>query len=451
MNEIKDAEIITEDSTTEEIVDNNVTLAEEASSLNDIVELTNEQQAEMNMMELIKKDLYPTINNEEKELLDKYDILKTGMAGINKAVEDVYKGELSKFVEKEIDILNTLYTSSPSDIKLRRLVETDEGDLAKKEKEYTEYSLDDEFMSDDANFGILTYLREELELGSKVIENYTVTVDNVKYYLKDLYLSLMDEKEGDNTYRLFTPKIKVIKESLLDALKITDIKSTDEDGEYKGREAISSEVNVIDTKIDTYLYLLSFPTKIEIENYTEFTSKYAYVTAIHLLFNEEEVLEDFTEILGYYKSKYNKDATIKIDYKNNRIVQSHMIKGALKDVDKRNSYEAYAGLTELVDDTARLLLIALSAIINKNSDINGLITQTQEKKPLFDRDLEFLIESHIIKRYRKGFNNGILKLIPSLYSTMYNTLDKNYFFTVFFSLSNKIAAMIKDNTTEIIN
>ena len=73
--------------------------------------------------------------------------------------------------------------------KLRRLVETDEGDLAKKEKEYTEYSLDDEFMSDDANFGILTYLREELELGSKVIENYTVTVDNVKYYLKDLYLS----------------------------------------------------------------------------------------------------------------------------------------------------------------------------------------------------------------------------------------------------------------------
>ena len=451
MNEIKDAEIITEDSITEEIVDNNVTLVQEASSLNDIVELTNEQQAEMNMMELIKKDLYPTINNEEKELLDKYDILKTGMAGINKAVEDVYKGELSKFVEKEIDILNTLYTSSPSDIKLRRLVETDEGDLAKKEKEYTEYSLDDEFMSDDANFGILTYLREELELGSKVIENYTVTVDNVKYYLKDLYLSLMDEKEGDNTYRLFTPNIKVIKESLLDALKITDIKSTDADGEYKGREAISSEVNVIDTKIDTYLYLLSFPTKIEIENYTEFTSKYAYVTAIHLLFNEEEVLEDFTEILGYYKSKYNKDATIKIDYKNNRIVQSHMIKGALKDVDKRNSYEAYAGLTELVDDTARLLLIALSAFINKNSDINGLITQTQEKKPLFDRDLEFLIESLIIKRYRKGFNNGILKLIPSLYSTMYNTLDKNYFFTVFFSLSNKIAAMIKDNTTEIIN
>ena len=100
MNEIKDAEIITEDSITEEIVDNNVTLAEEASSLNDIVELTNEQQAEMSMMELIKKDLYPTINNEEKELLDKYDILKTGMAGINKAVEDVYKGELSKFVEK---------------------------------------------------------------------------------------------------------------------------------------------------------------------------------------------------------------------------------------------------------------------------------------------------------------------------------------------------------------
>ena len=143
MNEIKDAEIITEDSTTEEIVDNNVTLAEEASSLNDIVELTNEQQAEMSMMELIKKDLYPTINDEEKELLDKYDILKTGMAGINKAVEDVYKGELSKFVEKEIDILNTLYTSSPSDIKLRRLVETDEGDLAKKEKEYTEYSLDE--------------------------------------------------------------------------------------------------------------------------------------------------------------------------------------------------------------------------------------------------------------------------------------------------------------------
>ena len=45
MNEIKDAEIITEDSITEEIVDNNVTLAEEASSLNDIVELTNEQQA----------------------------------------------------------------------------------------------------------------------------------------------------------------------------------------------------------------------------------------------------------------------------------------------------------------------------------------------------------------------------------------------------------------------
>ena len=261
----------------------------------------------------------------------------------------------------------------------------------------------------------------------------------------------MDEKEGDNTYRLFTPNIKVIKESLLDALKITDIKSTDDDGEYKGREAISSEVNVIDTKIDTYLYLLSFPTKIEIENYTEFTSKYAYVTAIHLLFNEEEVLEDFTEILGYYKSKYNKDATIKIDYKNNRIVQSHMIKGALKDVDKKNSYEAYAGLTELVDDTARLLLIALSAFINKNSDINGLITQTQEKKPLFDRDLEFLIESLIIKRYRKGFNNGILKLIPSLYSTMYNTLDKNYFFTVFFSLSNKIAAMIKDNTIEIIN
>ena len=242
----------------------------------------------MNMMELIKKDLYPTINDEEKELLDKYDILKTGMAGINKAVEDVYKGELSKFVEKEIDILNTLYTSSPSDIKLRRLVETDEGDLAKKEKEYTEYSLDDEFMSDDANFGILTYLREELELGSKVIENYTVTVDNVKYYLKDLYLSLMDEKEGDNTYRLFTPNIKVIKESLLDALKITDIKSTDDDGEYKGREAISSEVNVIDTKIDTYLYLLSFPTKIEIENYTEFTSKYAYVTAIHLLFKKSK-------------------------------------------------------------------------------------------------------------------------------------------------------------------
>ena len=71
MNEIKDAEIITEDSITEEIVDNNVTLAEEASSLNNIVELTNEQQSEMNMMELIKKDLYPTINNEEKELLDK--------------------------------------------------------------------------------------------------------------------------------------------------------------------------------------------------------------------------------------------------------------------------------------------------------------------------------------------------------------------------------------------
>ena len=69
MNEIKDAEIITEDSITEEIVDNNVTLAEEASSLNNIVELTNEQQSEMNMMELIKKDLYPTINNEEKELL----------------------------------------------------------------------------------------------------------------------------------------------------------------------------------------------------------------------------------------------------------------------------------------------------------------------------------------------------------------------------------------------
>lgn len=128
-----------------------------------------------------------------------------------------------------------------------------------------------------------------------------------------------------------------------------------------------------------------------------------------------------------------------------------MIKGALKDIDKRNSYEAFAGLTELVDDTSRLFLIALSSFINKNSDIDGLITKTQQKQPLFDKDLTFLIESVVIKRYRKGFNNGILKLIPSLYSTMYDTLDRNYFFTIFFSLSKKISEIIADKQDNKIN
>lgn len=446
MEEIKELNGITEVELVEEV--NNV--IQEIEDVTD-VELTEEQKTEINMMDMIKKDLYPTINDEEKEMLEKYDILNTGMAGINKAVEDVYKGELSKFIEQEIEILNTLYTSSPDEIKLRRLVETDKGDIDNKRQSYTNYSLDEQFMNDESNIGVLTYLKEELELANNTIDNYTITVDNVKYYLKDLYLSLMDEKEGDNVYRLFTPNVKLIKEVLLETFKIEDIKEEDEDGNVKPIAEMRKEVGTIDTKIDTYLYLLSFPTKIEVENYTEFTSKYAYVTAIHIIFNEEEVISDFISELGYYKSKYNSKGLNKIDYISNRTSQRHMIKGALKDIDKRNSYEAFAGLTELVDDTSRLFLIALSSFINKNSDIDGLITKTQQKQPLFDKDLTFLIESVVIKRYRKGFNNGILKLIPSLYSTMYDTLDRNYFFTIFFSLSKKISEIIADKQDNKIN
>ena len=225
MEEIKELNGITEVELVEEV--NNV--IQEIEDVTD-VELTEEQKTEINMMDMIKKDLYPTINDEEKEMLEKYDILNTGMAGINKAVEDVYKGELSKFIEQEIEILNTLYTSSPDEIKLRRLVETDKGDIDNKRQSYTNYSLDEQFMNDESNIGVLTYLKEELELANNTIDNYTITVDNVKYYLKDLYLSLMDEKEGDNVYRLFTPNVKLIKEVLLETFKIEDIKEEDEDG-----------------------------------------------------------------------------------------------------------------------------------------------------------------------------------------------------------------------------
>ena len=327
MEEIKELNGITEVELVEEV--NNV--IQEIEDVTD-VELTEEQKTEINMMDMIKKDLYPTINDEEKEMLEKYDILNTGMAGINKAVEDVYKGELSKFIEQEIEILNTLYTSSPDEIKLRRLVETDKGDIDNKRQSYTNYSLDEQFMNDESNIGVLTYLKEELELANNTIDNYTITVDNVKYYLKDLYLSLMDEKEVDNVYRLFTPNVKLIKEVLLESFKIEDIKEEDEDGNVKPIAEMRKEVGTIDTKIDTYLYLLSFPTKIEVENYTEFTSKYAYVTAIHIIFNEEEVISDFISELGYYKSKYNSKGLNKIDYISNRTSQRHMIKGALKDI-----------------------------------------------------------------------------------------------------------------------
>ena len=410
-----------------------------------IDEFSKEQIEEHNIVDLVRKEIYPTANEHERKLLDEYDILNTGMAGINKAVEDIYKNELSKFIESEPTLLNTLYTSNINEIKTRRLVETVPGDINTKKESYAKYSIDEDFIRDENNFGILNFLESEIKLANPEIENFTIIVDSVKYYMKDIFLYLMDEKEGDNVYRLFTPNVKFIEQNLLEAYKISDIKIT-EDAINETTPVAKEEVEKIDNKINTYLYLLSFNSNIEVQEYTEFVSKYAYVTAIHMLFDEKETVDEFVEELNYYKTKYSKTGTVKIDYSSNKVSQRFVVKSAIKNIDKGSTHIAAQGINELIKDSTNLFTIALSSFINKNSNISQLIDKVQNNKELlFDKELTFLIEKVIIKRYRKGFNEGLLKLTPSLYNTMYNTIDKNYFFTIFYLLSKDIANIIGDN------
>ena len=450
----KKEDVVNTDTTEAEVVEAEVVEVEEVQSLTGNVEVdqlihefSKEQVEEHNLIDMLRKEIYPTSNEHEKKLLDEYDILNTGMAGINRAVEDIYKNELSKFIETEPTLLNTLYTSNLNEIKTQRVVETNIGDINKKKEDYAKYAADESFIKDENNFGVLNFLESEIKLANSEIENFTITVDSVKYYIKDRYLYLMDEKEGDNVYRLFTPNVKIIEEDLLEAYKIRDIKITEStiDEHAKAKESVEK----IDNKINTYLYLLSFNSNIEVQEYTEFVSKYAYVTAIHMLFDEKETIDEFLEELHYYKTKYSKEGTVKIDYTSNGTLQRFTVKAAIKDIDKGSTHIAAQGINELIHDSVNLFTIALSSFINKNPDIHGLIVKVQNNKELlFDKELTFLIRKVVIKRYRKGFNEGLLKLTPSLYNTMYNTIDKNYFFTMFYLLSKDIANIIGDNITK---
>ena len=250
-----------------------------------------------------------TLSKEDIQLLEENNVL-SGNFKLTDMVSSSVRTSLIELLKSEPQILEYIYTSDSTIIKKKIVEEAYPGHELEVRATMEQMIQEDLATSaaglDVTHAGFIEAIREQLSFGDINNRIFDLTIDGIRYYIKDEFLNPLRKLEGDAKYHLYSLNALNIEKALADLMTPATPYVRKDDSEEEYDKEIEENSIDVSTRIQSFSFLLLELFKVQVEEFNMFCHKYAYKSIISELFTVEPMV---TELAGYMISKNTRQAS----------------------------------------------------------------------------------------------------------------------------------------------
>ena len=395
-----------------------------------------------------------TLSKEDIQLLEDNNVL-SGNFKLSDMVTNSVRVSLVELLKNEPQILEYIYTSDSTIIKKKIVEEAYPGHELEMRARMEQMIQEDLAAAEEqpglhdihAYAGFIEAIREQLNFGDINNRIFDLTIDGVRYYIKDEFLNPLRKLEGDNKYHLYSLNALNIEKALSDVMMPTTpyVRKDDSEQEYdKETEENSNDVNA---RIQSFSFLLIELFKVQVEEFNMFCHKYAYKSIIGELFAVEPMV---SELAGYMVSINTRQAKGKKRNRHTGIgyYKQKLLKRISKKIGDNYTPDIETDILDMLNDTSNMYKIQykLSLKLSEDTfDIEAELEKARNNDIIVDKEIDELLTFNIIRAYYLGFTSTVsLGSIPAIQYALYQPIDNNYIGKQLF-----LVAMVAQHVNEI--
>lgn len=395
-----------------------------------------------------------TLSKEDIQLLEDNNVL-SGNFKLSDMVTNSVRVSLVELLKNEPQILEYIYTSDSTIIKKKIVEEAYPGHELEMRARMEQMIQEDLAAAEEqpglhdihAYAGFIEAIREQLNFGDINNRIFDLTIDGVRYYIKDEFLNPLRKLEGDNKYHLYSLNALNIEKALSDVMMPTTpyVRKDDSEQEYdKETEENSNDVNA---RIQSFSFLLIELFKVQVEEFNMFCHKYAYKSIIGELFAVEPMV---SELAGYMVSRNTRQAKGKKRNRHTGIgyYKQKLLKRISKKIGDNYTPDIETDILDMLNDTSNMYKIQykLSCKLSEDTfDIEAELEKARNNDIIVDKEIDELLIFSIIRAYYLGFTSTVsLGSIPAIQYALYQPIDNNYIGKQLF-----LVAMVAQHVNEI--
>lgn len=395
-----------------------------------------------------------TLSKEDIQLLEDNNVL-SGNFKLSDMVTNSVRVSLVELLKNEPQILEYIYTSDSTIIKKKIVEEAYPGQELEMRARMEQMIQEDLAAAEEqpglhdihAYAGFIEAIREQLNFGDINNRIFDLTIDGVRYYIKDEFLNPLRKLEGDNKYHLYSLNALNIEKALSDVMMPTTpyVRKDDSEQEYdKETEENSNDVNA---RIQSFSFLLIELFKVQVEEFNMFCHKYAYKSIIGELFAVEPMV---SELAGYMVSRNTRQAKGKKRNRHTGIgyYKQKLLKRISKKIGDNYTPDIETDILDMLNDTSNMYKIQykLSRKLSEDTfDIEAELEKARNNDIIVDKEIDELLTFSIIRAYYLGFTSTVsLGSIPAIQYALYQPIDNNYIGKQLF-----LVAMVAQHVNEI--
>lgn len=395
-----------------------------------------------------------TLSKEDIQLLEDNNVL-SGNFKLSDMVTNSVRVSLVELLKNEPQILEYIYTSDSTIIKKKIVEEAYPGHELEMRARMEQMIQEDLAAAEEqpglhdihAYAGFIEAIREQLNFGDINNRIFDLTIDGVRYYIKDEFLNPLRKLEGDNKYHLYSLNALNIEKALSDVMMPTTpyVRKDDSEQEYdKETEENSNDVNA---RIQSFSFLLIELFKVQVEEFNMFCHKYAYKSIIGELFAVEPMV---SELAGYMVSRNTRQAKGKKRNRHTGIgyYKQKLLKRISKKIGDNYTPDIETDILDMLNDTSNMYKIQykLSLKLSEDTfDIEAELEKARNNDIIVDKEIDELLIFSIIRAYYLGFTSTVsLGSIPAIQYALYQPIDNNYIGKQLF-----LVAMVAQHVNEI--
>ena len=373
-----------------------------------------------------------TLSKEDIKLLEDNNVL-SGNFKLSDMVSTSVKTSIIETLKKEPQILEYIYTSDSTTIKKKIVTEAYTGyeaEVIASMEDMIQKDLAAEADGKDIMYsGFIEAIREQLSFSDINNRIFDITIDGVRYYIKDDYLNSLRTLEGDNKYNLYSLNALKIEKALSEVMTPNTpyVRKDDSEKEYeKEVEENSLEIN---TRIQSFSFLLIELFKIQIEEFNMFCHKYAYKSIVGELFSVDSMV---AELANYMISRTSRTAKGKKRNRNTSIgyYKQKLLKRISKKIGDNYNSDIETDILDMLNDTSNMYKIQykLSCKAPEDSfDIAEELEKARNNDIIISKEMDEILTYIIIRAYYLGFTGTVsLGSIPAIQYALYQPIDNNY-------------------------
>ncbi len=373
-----------------------------------------------------------TLSKEDIQLLEENNVL-SGNFKLTDMVSSSVRTSLIELLKSEPQILEYIYTSDSTIIKKKIVEEAYPGHELEVRATMEQMIQEDLATSaaglDVTHAGFIEAIREQLSFGDINNRIFDLTIDGIRYYIKDEFLNPLRKLEGDAKYHLYSLNALNIEKALADVMTPATpyVRKDDSEEEYD-KETEENSVDV-STRIQSFSFLLLELFKVQVEEFNMFCHKYAYKSIISELFTVEPMV---TELAGYMISKNTRQAKGKKRNRHTGIgyYKQKLLKRISKKIGDNYTPDIETDILDMLNDTSNMYKIQYKLALKSSEDtfdIEAELEKARNNDIIVDKEIDELLTFSIIRAYYLGFTSTVsLGSIPAIQYALYQPIDNNY-------------------------